>query len=49
MKKLFTSLFVICLTLLLVGCSGKSVPQTNWNDIEIKEFSWQHLNGEIMC
>jgi len=41
MKKLFTSLFVICLTLLLVGCSGKSVPQTNWNDIEIKEFSWQ--------
>ena len=41
MKKLFTSLFVICLTLLLVGCSNKSVPQTNWNEIEIKDFSWQ--------
>jgi len=41
MKKLSISLFVICLTLLMVGCSGISVPPTNWNEIEIKDFSWQ--------
>jgi len=40
MKKLSTRLLVICLTLLLVGCSGKSVPP-NWNEIEIKGFTWQ--------
>ena len=40
MKKLSTRLLVICLTLLLVGCSGKSVPPTNWNEIEIKDFTW---------
>lgn len=52
MKKLSTSLYVICLTLLLVGCSEKSVQPTNWNEIEIKDFSWQpfewrnHVLGE---